>query len=94
MVLGNESQAWTRLEGESIMPVDAAIVMEHLVLAATAEGLGTCWICAFERAEMDQLLNLTGGPWKSVAMTPLGYSRAEPRRNQSKTLNELFEVID
>ena len=94
VVLGNESEAWIRPEGDSIVPVDAAIVMEHLVLAATAEGLGSCWICAFRRAELDRVLKLEGTPWKSVAMTPHGYSDAECKTNASKNINELFEVID
>ena len=51
VLVGCESEAWKRLEGNTIIDVDAAIVMEHFMLAATAEGLGTCWICAFLRAE-------------------------------------------
>ena len=94
VVAGNESEAWIRPEGDSILPVDAAILMEHLVLAATAEGLGSCWICAFRRAELDRVLNLEGTPWKSIAMSPLGYSDAAPRANSSKTLDQLFEVVD
>lgn len=92
--MGNEAEAWTRLEGDTIVPVDAAIVMEHFILAATAEGLGTCWICAFRRQDMDKALNLEGTPWKSVAISPLGYSDAEPRDNACKSLDQLFEVLE
>ena len=52
--------------------VDLAIALDHLTLAAAAEGLGTCWIGAFDEAEVKALLNIPAEA-KVVAMTPLGY---------------------
>ena len=52
--------------------IDVAIALDHLTLAAVAEGLGTCWIGAFKEAQVHQLLNVPPGA-KVVAMTPLGY---------------------
>lgn len=34
--------------GDLSMLVDVSIAMTHLILAARAEGLGTCWIGAFD----------------------------------------------
>ena len=94
VALENESEAWHRFEGESASIIDTAIAMEHFVLAAAAEGLGTCWICAFKRDEMDQALNIEK-PWHSVAISPLGYAKADACRNTSrKPQNEIFQVID
>lgn len=94
VALEDESQAWHRLEGESASVIDAAIAMEHFVLAAAAEGLGTCWICAFKRDDMDQALNIEK-PWHTVAISPLGYAKADACRNTGrKPQNEIFQVID
>ena len=52
--------------------VDVAIALDHLTLAAVADGLGTCWIGAFAEPEVKRLLGVPR-PVKVVAMTPLGY---------------------
>jgi nitroreductase len=57
--------------GNSI-DVDLAIAVDHLTLAAVAEGLGTCWIGAFDESAIKPLLNIPDEV-KVVAMTPLGY---------------------
>jgi len=46
--------------------------MDHLVLAATALGLGTCWIAAFDPAAVREVLALPAAV-EPVALTPLGY---------------------
>lgn len=40
--------AWTRRDGKNYADVDATIAMDHLILAATELGLGTCWVAAFD----------------------------------------------
>ncbi len=55
--------------------VDTAIALEHLVLAATALGLGTCWIGGFDEATVRRLLEVPEGI-RVVAYTPLGYPAA------------------
>ena len=52
--------------------VDVAIAMEHLVLAATNLGLGTCWIGAFDEAKIKGRLGIPDGILV-VALTPVGY---------------------
>lgn len=95
VVLGCDEKAWHRLEGDSIVPVDAAIAMEHFMLAAAAEGLGTCWICAFRRDEMDKILGVAGSPWRSVAISPLGYAKAGAVGPLfRKNVQEMVQVID
>ncbi len=93
VIAGCESESWKRLEGDSIVNVDAAIAMEHFVLAAAAEGLGSCWICAFRRAEADRVLGLDP-KYKAVAMSPLGYAAVPPRDFVRKPLEELIEMVD
>ena len=43
-------------------PVDVAIAMEHLSLAATAEGLASCWIGAFSQDEVREVLGVPAAP--------------------------------
>lgn len=56
----------------SSVDMDVAIAIDHLTLAATAEGLGTCWIHAFHEAAIMTALRIPSTV-KIVAMTPLGY---------------------
>ncbi len=44
--------------GQPIAPIDVAIAMEHIVLAATARGLGTCWLGAFNPHKVRQVLSI------------------------------------
>lgn len=89
----DESTAWRRREGDSIADADTAIAMEHFVLAAAAEGLGTCWICAFERAKANAALDLTGSSWNVFALSPLGYAAAEPVPFVRKKVEEIAEIL-
>ncbi len=89
VALGHREAAWKRFSGVSAHVIDVTIAMEHLVLAATAEGLGTCWICAFDQELAQQLLEVAP-EWEVVAMTPVGFPNAAPRDVISKPLAEVF----
>ena len=53
--------------------VDVAISLEHLVLAAASEGLGTCWLGGMiDEASVKKQLSIPDS-MKVVAITPLGY---------------------
>ncbi len=68
---GNPEQSGFRNEQRYYL-VDVAIAMEHLILAATALGLGTCWIGGFDEEKVKSLLNIPEN-YRVVAMTALGY---------------------
>lgn len=68
--------------------VDLAIAVDHITLAATAEGLGTCWIGAFSQGEMKKILNVPD-KYKIVTLTPLGYPADSPRPKVRKSLEEI-----
>jgi nitroreductase len=59
------------------MIVDVAIAVDHLTLAARAEGLGTCWIGSFNGPELKKFLGLPEEA-EVVALTPLGYPEGDP----------------
>jgi len=94
VALGNDNIAWKRLEKTPITNIDLGIMMEHFILAATAENLATCWICAFEQEKIKKALNINN-PWNVLAITPLGYAVDEnniPTRTK-KDINDIFEII-
>lgn len=72
----NTKEAWRRKDREEYWKVDAAIAMQNLILAATEEGLGTCWIAAFNEKDAKKALDIPKNI-RVVAMTPLGYPDEE-----------------
>lgn len=83
------AQAWQRRDGRNYADVDIAIAMDHLILTATAEGLGTCWIGAFDPAAAREVLALPDGV-EPLVMTPLGYPADSPRPKLRKKLEQLI----
>lgn len=85
-------RAWKRSDGKNYADIDATIVMDHLILAATAEGLGTCWIAAFKAPLLKSILNLPAGV-EPIAITPLGYPLNTPEPTYRKPLEEMIKYI-
>lgn len=79
--------------GEMSTLLDVSIAFTHLILAARAEGLGTCWIGAFNNKEIKKLLKVPD-EYQVVAATPLGYPSedvfTEPRNR--KSLDEIVSM--
>ncbi len=73
----------------SSFAVDGAIALDHLILAAHYEGLGTCWIGAFFEDQVKETLKIPD-PYRVVAMTPLGYAAMEPKDLGRKPLEEII----
>jgi nitroreductase len=68
--------------------VDVSIVMDHLTLAATDVGLGTCWVGAFDPDAAREVLGLPLDV-EPIAFTPLGYAADQPKPKKRKSLSEL-----
>jgi nitroreductase len=64
--------------------------MDHLVLAATDVGLGSCWIAAFDPAATREVLGLPDS-MEPIAFTPLGYAANQIRPRRRKTLAEIIK---
>jgi len=58
--------------GQLAYPIDVAIAMDHLTLAAVAEGLGTCWIGSFDEGMVRAILGIPDEV-RVVQLMPLGY---------------------
>jgi len=68
---------------------DVMIAMEHIVLASTGLGYGTCWIGAFEEGQVKRLL---GVPERIavVALLPVGVPDEKPQPKPRKDFSEIF----
>lgn len=73
VVCADPSSAWVRRDGEEFWKVDAAIALQNMILCATEEGLGTCWIGAFSEEPARRVLKIPE-KIRIAAMTPLGYA--------------------
>lgn len=85
---GLPKQNWIRKDGKNYTDVDVAIVMDHLILAAANEGLGTCWIGAFEAEQARAIFNLPAEV-EPIALTPLGYPADQLKPKQRKPIEML-----
>jgi len=85
---GLPEENWSRRDGKNYVDVDTAIVMDHLILAAAARGLGTCWIGAFDPVAAREVLGLPAHV-DPIALTPLGYPADTPKPKKRKSLDEL-----
>jgi nitroreductase len=86
-----EEEAYVGMGGYmNSYPIDIAIAMEHLILAATEQGLGTCWIGAFKENLVKGILGVPENI-RVVALTPVGYpaSTADPSKRGRKSLSEI-----
>ncbi len=75
--------------GEACYPIDVAIALDHIALQAVAEGLGTCWIGAFEP---DKVKTLLGIPERIrvVQLMALGYpADSPPAAKRRKDMSEI-----
>lgn len=93
VVTGDRGAAWTRMgDGYNAIETDLTIAMDHLILAATAEGVGTCWIAAFDPQVLRSALALKENE-TVFAITPLGYPKPDFQRKITKDRKPLTEVV-
>lgn len=89
---GNGNEAWVRsnFDNKNHLDIDLAIACEHLCLATTDIGLGTCWVCNFDPQIISNLLKLDENV-EPIAIFPIGYiddSASAP----AKKRKELHEI--
>ncbi|KAB2945877.1 MAG: nitroreductase family protein [Candidatus Methanoperedens nitroreducens] len=74
--------------GQLAYPIDTAIAVDHMTLAAVEEGLGTCWIGAFDEKKVKEILNIPD-EIRVVTLLPVGYPSDIPRPTPRKSLDEI-----
>jgi nitroreductase len=94
VALGLKSQAWNRAyDGYNSIETDVAIAMTHIILAAENEGVGACWIAAYNPALLKEALN-PGENQLIFGITPLGYPKPGFRKSAIKKRKSLEEIVE
>jgi nitroreductase len=68
---------------------DPMIAIEHMTLAATALGYGTCWIGAFNENEVRMILKIPEN-LAVIALLPVGIPDESPPPRPRKPFKEIF----
>jgi nitroreductase len=83
-------------ESESIMPcgqyaytVDLSIAISFMILEATEQELGTCWLGAYKENMVKKILNISD-EIRVVGMFTLGYSDEKPAPRPRKNKEEII----
>ncbi len=93
IVLGLKDKAWVRgFDGYNSIETDLAIVMTHLILAAENEGVGTCWIEAYDPSILRNALGLKENE-VVYGITPLGFPRPGFSKKGIKNRKSLEEIV-
>ena len=88
---GNHDEAWHRAsDGKDHTDVDLSIAIEHICLAATDAGLGTCWICNFDRETLIKALNIPES-FEPIAIIPIGYPMDSAPAKNRKEIDQIIK---
>lgn len=93
VVVGYRDKAWVRkFDGYNSLETDLGIVMTHLILAAENEGVGACYIEAYDPDMLRKALNLNDNQ-VVYGITPLGYPHTGTAKKGSKDRKSLAELV-
>ena len=90
---GDHETSYKRKDGKDHCDIDVAIAVDHLTLAATDIGLGTCWVCAFDEKIVSKVLDLPENQ-EPIVMIPIGFPdhSARPEKKR-KTMDEIARFL-
>ena len=94
VVVGYKDQAWKRkYDGYNSIETDLAIAMTHIILAAENEGLGTCWVEAYDPFKLKEVLKLSDNS-VVFGITPLGYQKEGFKKTRVKNRKQLTDIVE
>jgi nitroreductase len=76
--------------GQLCYPIDVAIAVDHMTLKAMEEGLGTCWIGAFDEVAAKKILEIPE-EIRVVALLTLGYPAAISGTKSRMALKDIVQ---
>ncbi len=88
-----EKISWYGERGKNLYTIcDVAASIENLMLLATAEGLGSCWVGAFDEEKVIKILNLPKNE-RPIVLVPVGLPaqtpKAPPRVKPEEAIKEI-----
>lgn len=81
-------EEWVRADGKHHGDIDVAIATQHLCLAATEQGLATCWVCNFDANLCKELFAMRDCEEPAVII-PIGYAADEQKPKSRKAKEEI-----
>ena len=72
--------------------VDCAIAIDHLTLAARNEGLGTCWIGAFDHDGVKRAVDVPAG-YDVLMLIPVGFPARQSAFRETESRKSLNEIV-
>lgn len=94
IICKDDQQSWKRSsDGKDHGDIDAAIAIEHMALAATEQGLATCWVCNFDISRCKENFGIPEHV-QPVALLPIGYPAQPTLFEQTpKKRKALSEIV-
>jgi nitroreductase len=91
VALGDTTIGPTEISAKTRIPykMDPMIAIEHMALAATALGYGTCWIGAFNEEKIKEILEIPER-FAVLALMPIGIPDETPAPKPRKAQEEIF----
>lgn len=88
------NESWKRsYDNKDHADVDVAIAVEHICLAASEQGLGTCWVCNFKADVCSDVLGLEDDEEAKV-LIPIGYEKNSISKNKDrKSINDIVKYV-
>jgi nitroreductase len=94
LILGIRDRAWNRsYDGYNSIETDIAIAMTHIILAAENEGVGACWIMAYNPTLLKEALNPDENQL-IFGITPLGYPKPGFQKTLMKKRKTLADIVE
>jgi nitroreductase len=92
--LNNRAACWHRkFDDRDSADIDIAIAADHIVMAATDLGLGSCWVCAFNPDTFRQHFPQPDG-WEAAVIIPIGHIAPDCPRPATRPRKELSEIVE
>ena len=93
IVKGKKDDAWVRrYDGYNSIETDLTIAMDHIILAAEYENIGTCWIEAYDPRILSTAIGLKENE-VVFSITPLGYQNKGYKKQVNKLRKSLKEIV-
>lgn len=88
LVCAKTEEAWVRkYDQKNASDIDASIVCDHMMMEATALGLGSVWVCAFDPELMKQTFQLPKGV-EPINLLLVGYGEEGTKKTEDRHTSE------